>query len=553
MPVPLLAEGGNLSELLAKIEAVYGDSAQVVRQDVVRRGGVGGFFAREVHRVVYLVDEVRPGGPGAVVQRKGSKDAGTAPAAPAATDLSAAAPAGQQHHDMTPHLVYGKVAADLEQTAPDAPDVAEPPSFEDLINQADSEEQTPAAPSTPQDDFARILGLIQSLDHAGGDSIPEDMAAQPVAETPAPERPRGGAQRLAARTYFSPFSGREMAFDDAAAAPSVPPAAPSVLPPVAPSVVPPAASAVAQPVIKRAESAPVVPGIDEVRPALPTTLPEAFAPLNPPAIAPSSAPVSAPAPASAQPSEPAAQDEPPAPMQAPRNERLDLLLNLRSVGVPVEVNPSPQTETVFEAVESIVRELPAARELPRGAGEVIAVVGDLASAATVVRAITERLRLTDTAVWYAGAEGHPASLVFGTDKAVARRSVNAVAQIPALRGTIAKLPSVGIVLIATDGPSTDPDDPWAASLLAALQPTMTIAVVDATRKTEDSQRWLDSLGPVDALAVHSARRTSSPASVWELGAPVCLLDGRPAIDAEWFSLLMPLMSRQHERAHTRGA
>ena len=55
--------------------------------------------------------------------------------------------------------------------------------------------------------------------------------------------------------------------------------------------------------------------------------------------------------------------------------RLEMLMQLRQVGVPVSVNPRPDTHTLYEALENILEELPAPALPPRGAGEVLAVVG----------------------------------------------------------------------------------------------------------------------------------------------------------------------------------
>jgi hypothetical protein len=78
-------------------------------------------------------------------------------------------------------------------------------------------------------------------------------------------------------------------------------------------------------------------------------------------------------------------------------------------------------------------------------------------------------------------------------------------------------------------------------MIAALYPTAVWAVVDARWKTEDSRAQLDRLGRVDALAVHSAQLSASPASVWDLDLPLGLLDGRAASTFAWTGLLFPLL------------
>jgi hypothetical protein len=102
---------------------------------------------------------------------------------------------------------------------------------------------------------------------------------------------------------------------------------------------------------------------------------------------------------------------------------------------------------------------------------------------------------------------------------------------------------VSIVIVDThaDDGLVGGEVPWCAQILAALQPTAVWAVVDATRKTADMRAELDRLGPIQALAVHSVTRTSSPATVWDTDIPVALLDGRPATTGAWAALLFDAM------------
>ena len=63
MAEPLLLEGADLTELVAGIRAEHGEAAQILYHDCVRRGGVLGFFAHEIHRIAYRVDESATPGP----------------------------------------------------------------------------------------------------------------------------------------------------------------------------------------------------------------------------------------------------------------------------------------------------------------------------------------------------------------------------------------------------------------------------------------------------------------------------------------------------------
>src|SRR5436305_7065561 len=55
MPEPLVCEDSSLTRLLETVHKTPG--ARILYQDTVRRGGVFGFFAREVHRVAYLAEQ----------------------------------------------------------------------------------------------------------------------------------------------------------------------------------------------------------------------------------------------------------------------------------------------------------------------------------------------------------------------------------------------------------------------------------------------------------------------------------------------------------------
>ncbi|MCW2492620.1 MAG: pclO, partial [Frankiales bacterium] len=103
-----------------------------------------------------------------------------------------------------------------------------------------------------------------------------------------------------------------------------------------------------------------------------------------------------------------------------------------------------------------------------------------------------------------------------------------------------------VVVIATDSIEGDPEDRWASEVVRALRPDAAWLIVDATRKIDDERARLDRIGGIDALAVYSARLSSSPATAWDLGLPIALLDGRPATTFAWSSLLFSALP-----THTR--
>lgn len=81
-----------------------------------------------------------------------------------------------------------------------------------------------------------------------------------------------------------------------------------------------------------------------------------------------------------------------------------------------------------------------------------------------------------------------------------------------------------------------------AGMAVSARADLVVLAVPATGKPSDQRRLVRRLAEagvaVDGLAVDHAARTSSPATVWELGLPVILLDGRPATVEQWIALLL---------------
>jgi hypothetical protein len=75
-------------------------------------------------------------------------------------------------------------------------------------------------------------------------------------------------------------------------------------------------------------------------------------------------------------------------------------------------------------------------------------------------------------------------------------------------------------------------------MLAVWTPVAVWAVVEATRKPEDLQPWIEGLTRVDALIVQDTDLSGDPAAVLRrVAAPVALLDGVRATPHRWASLL----------------
>jgi len=444
MPGPLVCEGPDLERLLAEVHGQPG--AQILYQDQVRRGGMFGFFAREVHRIAYRVAD------------EDVADEGMAGAVPDGGEP--AVPVAGLPVDGGPGVVGSSPAAQLYAGAPTANQPAgQLPELDELLATAEAAEVATGAGQHRAPDPA---GRSAAQRMAGRSIAAQPAADRSIAAQPAAAQPANGqnfAALLRTLTEADPDDGSQLD----------------------------AAPAGAAPVIAQ-------------RPARP--VPQPGPKSNVTAIG-----------------------------RPDARARLEMLMQLRQVGVPVSVNPRADTHTLYEALENILEELPAPALPPRGAGEVLAVVGESGPALQAARTCAAMLRISPDSIGVAGL------IEPGLDYPVITGQAEALRLRTELRR--ADLPS--IVVIATDATVAGPDDPWAAEMLAALCPTAVWAVVDARWKTEDSRAQLDRLGQVDALVVHSAQLSASPASVWDLDLPLGLLDGRAASTFAWTGLLFPLL------------
>jgi hypothetical protein len=168
---------------------------------------------------------------------------------------------------------------------------------------------------------------------------------------------------------------------------------------------------------------------------------------------------------------------------------------------------------------------------------VLAVVGESGSALQAAHICAAMLRVPQNSI---GVAGLPEHSIAGSDYRD-HPAISGRQEALRLRTELSQTDLPSIVVIVTDTTEAGSDDPWAAEILAALRPTAVWAVVDARWKTEDSRAQLDRLGRVDALVVHSAQLSASPASVWDLDLPLGLLDGRAASTFAWAGLLFPLL------------
>jgi hypothetical protein len=226
---------------------------------------------------------------------------------------------------------------------------------------------------------------------------------------------------------------------------------------------------------------------------------------------------------------------------APPATPAEVLERLLALGIPESLLGPDFTADVAERgtyaalTRTLAARLPQAPELPEGAGEVLFVVGPGVETLRAARALAASLRLDPDRVQWA-TRGELAGLaprsMTTIEAAIDRRQEAAAA------GTV--------TLVAVDAPMRT-DAYWMAQMLAVWTPEAVWAVVEATRKPEDLEPWIDGLPRVDALVVQDTDLSADPAAVLHrLDAPVALLDGVRATPHRWASLLCERLEQRPE-------
>jgi hypothetical protein len=240
--------------------------------------------------------------------------------------------------------------------------------------------------------------------------------------------------------------------------------------------------------------------------------------------------VEAPAPAPAPVVEPARPEPAPVAVAVPT----DVVGRLAALGLPTRLlgesfAADVEAHGTYAALtRALGLRLPAAPELPSGAGEVLFVVGPGVETLRAARSLAASLRLDPDRVQWA-TRGDLAGLapegsrMTTIDAAIGRR------QDAASAGTV--------TIVAVDVPMRT-DAYWMAQMLAIWSPVAVWAVVEATRKPEDLEPWIADLARVDALIVQDTDLSADPAAVLHrVAAPVAVLDGVRATPHRWASLL----------------
>ncbi|MCA1843101.1 MAG: hypothetical protein LC792_07890, partial [Actinobacteria bacterium] len=180
----------------------------------------------------------------------------------------------------------------------------------------------------------------------------------------------------------------------------------------------------------------------------------------------------------------------------------------------------------------LLSDLSVPARLPQAPGSVIVVAGGREGGLHLARQIAAELGLDPDALLIA-------SPTYKGRAIPAERRLATVEAAAEARSSWRRRPRATVVVV--DVPAGRQSE-WARRVIDALEPTMVLGAVEATRKPEDLFEWAEQLGGFDALGVTDLDVTVSPAAVLQCGIPVGRLEGRPATPLLWASLLAPRLA-----------
>ncbi len=558
MPRQLLLEGPAIEPLLQRVRSEHGSTARIIKAERVRVGGIAGFFAQERFEVtVQVQDVVEPPAPVA------------SPPAPVGGP-----PTATGLHALLAAVEMAELSSRVERAA--APGDGRPA--------ARAEEQEPAPPpaappvSTEGAGFEAVMtGLQEALRAQGAPGAQAPPAAPPAAAPvpvqaapvlplappaplPAPPPPVSDAALPAPADADDGPATEE--FEAVTAEPDVVP--------------PPQGDAEPEPVVEAEpvlEAEPV--GFQQL--TAPTPFLDVFAELDrivASAVAdfaatPTPIPADrAPAPVPAAPAEPTRR---PRTSAAPGAEAVAAVPTRRSLRLAAAARaeaaagPRPVAERLaalgvdarwlhglpdeqtgaLRVLAERVHDLPCTprRSPDRGAHHVVVVLAEGRSGLATAQALATGLGVRADEVLVLAGDAPPRP---GGAAPADRRSAARVAE-------LARHRERPVVVLVTVPLGPDPAAQEAVrGTLAALAPDQVWAVVDAARRAVDARAWLEQVGPpegVDAVALTGTDATAVPAEALGLGAPVVLLDGRPASAVAWVSLLAARLTRLDLERH----
>lgn len=558
-------EGQDLASVLERVREVHGEDARIVAANRLRKGGVGGFFARELFEVIVEFDGTA--GPENMVASAAmaalapererqfglDTDAGGHPI------LDLAEAVSEVEKERAALRAAGRaLAREIDDRRRLAPRV-EPLGFDDLDDfiapaaSAAASAPAPAPVSTESAQFASILARIaDGVDGPPATAMPPAAAASPAAAAYAELVEDEVAEAIIVNDDTS-----EVWIGDDGTFTTVQPFAPPRLTRVAgdvpreerPAVMradevmaaePPAPAPVAASVAAPVAAAPTVdPGV-----ALTTAVAEYPSAATAVDAAPSATPIE---PAQIDPfgaeltaalrtesasrrsvgrRDGAAATEAPDTIERPEFKLVDL-------GVPTRMVPRGVRREDLEVAlaDSLAAHLPTVPELPQARGVVIAAVGIGREAIDLGRSLAVELSLDHEEVVVAIPDppfGTPDWLVIPDAACAAER-----------RQSWQRRSTATVVSVVVDPERGAPNGwKWAREILDHLEPTRAWLIADARSKSADITARIDMLGGVDLLALEHLEDTVSPASALDLGLPIGRIGGQVATPAMWSHLLV---------------
>ncbi|GGK82888.1 hypothetical protein [Mangrovihabitans endophyticus] len=536
MPTRVLLEGPAIEPLLAQVRDEYGAGVRIISADKVRTGGIGGFFAKQHYELSVEVPDPgeerkapprkpasRPVAPGAaaargaasgpssleqLLERAESRDRiapeerpavgngrpGLATPPPSGMPEPARSGAGPRHGagprlSGAPELQSSREAGmrDAEAAADDnelngLAEIGEPAGHPRIADPGAAFAELMAGLDTANQ--IATAGSIRSAprpaDTSERDDVPTVRPFRPAQATGSPVNGEKGRGLSPVPSLADLMGGLGVSEDD--------------IPPFQPQ----------KPLPTPARSAAAAYGLRTPPPAAPTS-----------PARPGSADLAVP--------EPAAQV--PALRPTPSDS---VITNLISVGMPETMAEQITGGDTYAAVLTAMAARPAAPGIPDGPGEVLVLAGELSHAVPMAKQLLAQAGLDQNRLLLAGPSasgtGLHSSRIMHTPEAAAARAEKLQAS-----------DKPWIVLMDTPVGATNPVA--INDMCDALGATALWAVVDATRKTNDTARHLRMLGEVEALVVHGIELTSDPATVLGLDLPIFSMDGKPATPHAWAALL----------------
>lgn len=248
-------------------------------------------------------------------------------------------------------------------------------------------------------------------------------------------------------------------------------------------------------------------------------------------------------------------DEPAAPRSsstgsgAQHTTPLALRRQLLEIGVPVDLVPADAVHT-YAAIEQLVHALPKAPVAPSLPGEILVLVGASRDVVAAADGLLAGSSLTFETIWTFGCPAAAGTRRIPTNGKGVLSGPDQAREVAAT----ARAERTGAVLIVI-GTDSSAGREQTAGLIAAISPDAVWGAVEATRKPADTSRALAPAGRIDGVVVTGAERTASPATVWETGLPIAIVDGRRSTPQVWAVLLLDKLSElaQGEDAPCSGA